>query len=694
MINALLSMGKQSLMNSQVGITVTGDNIANIDTDGYARRTVTYSTNSSITVGDLTVGTGASVETIRRNYDSLLEAQFLSYNSDSAYWGAQAETLYNVETLFTESDSYSVSTALDTFLDSLTALEEAADDAATRQELISYTETLIDSLSIIDAGLQDAVETVETDLEAGVESANALMEEIASLNKSIVASPDDLDLQDQRDAAVRELSNLLDVKVVEDGDSYTVLTTSGQTLVNGAKAYSLSWEGPQVEKDLTSSSTFDGELYFDGTSAEELLVEFTSGGAADGTAAAATFKVSLDGGETWVTDENGDVMEFTAGSYDDRVEVNGVEIWFGASDDSYATATGSLAADDTFDIMAKSGIYWNATTGGKVNITPLSGANEDDTRLSGGELAGLLTTRDEDLLAYQTELNAIANELIWQVNYQHSQGAGLEHYSSTNASNAVDDTTVPLAESSLAYADRLESGALSFAFYDEDSGDSLGVSSLDFSSITPGTANFDPSVHSLQDVADAINASYSGQLSATIVDGQLQLDAADGVEFEFAGDSSGVLAALGLNTFFSGSSISDMAVEERVANNTDRINSGVVNASGVVASGDNTNAQAMAALGDKDVSLDALASSASQTLSEHLHALVADVGADTDTAARNYTQTTALAEELDERQQEVAGVSLDEELTNLTRYQQAYQAASQLIQTANEMFEIVMSLKS
>ncbi|TVM15938.1 flagellar hook-associated protein FlgK [Oceanidesulfovibrio indonesiensis] len=694
MINSLLSLGEQALMNAQVGISVTGNNIANIDTAGYARRTVTYATNGSISVNGVSIGTGASVEQIRRNYDTLLESSYLAANSQSAAWAAMAKTLYNVESLFNQSDNYGVSTALDTFLNSLAALEDTPRDAAARQELLSYAETLVDSLAIIDASLKDSLASLEKDVASGVVEANALMKQIAQLNADITRHPDNLELQDQRDTAIRALSDLVDVQVLrEDDTNVTVLTTSGQPLVDGIHAYELSWEQPQVQTDLIAGSDFDGALYFSGTSSDELLVQFTSAGPADGSASAATFRVSMDGGNTWLTDEDGAIMEFRAGGYDDRVEVAGVELWFGQSHDSSATATTDISAKDSFSVMPKYGLYWHATTGGKVNITPIEG-NGANNRLSGGKLAGLITARDEGILAYAEELDALAHELIWQMNFQHSQGAGLEHYVATTASYQTKDTTAPLAASSLPYASRLQSGGLAFAFYNESTGESLGVESLDFSTVTPGTATFDPETHSLQDVVDAINASFPGLLQASIQDGRLQLSAEDGVEFEFAGDSSGLLAALGLNTFFSGSDVSNMAIDSRVATNTNRINAAVVDGSGAVAAGDNSNALALAALADKSVTLDCLHSSTSQSIAEHLHALTAKVGADTDTAARNYTLTSTLAADLNARQEEVAGVSMDEELTNLMRYQQAYQAASRLIQTTSEMFDTLMSLKS
>lgn len=693
MINALLNTGTQALMNAQVGITVTGENIANINTEGYARRTVSYVTTRSVTTGGVTVGTGAAVDEIRRNYNSLLESSYLSANSSSARWEAQASTLYSVETLFSESGDYGVATALDTFIDSLTALTESADEAAIRQELLSYAQALLDSMTTIQDALADAVTALEAEVAAGVEQANSLMAQIAALNASIVASPNDLELQDQRDVAIRELSSLLDVRVLEDGVQKTVLTTSGQTLVQGSTAYSLSWEGPQVRTALSKGSTFDGALYFSGASSEELLVEITAAGPADGSASAATFRVSLDGGATWLTDDSGAVLEFTAGGYEDRVTVAGVDIYFGQASSATSTAATDLSAGDSFCVMPKSGLYWHRTTGGTVNITPLETSGSTN-RLTGGSLAGLISARDDSLLAYAEELDAIAKELIWQVNYQHSQGAGLTHYSGTTGSARVEDASVPLGQSSLAYADRLQAGSLAFAFYDADTGEALGVQALDFSSVLPGTSLFDPAVHSLDDVAAAINHTYAGQLQASVQNGALQLTAADGVEFEFAGDSAGLCAALGLNTLFAGSDVASMAIESRVLADTNRINAAVVDATGGTSAGDNTNALALAALASASVSLDSLHSTASQTLSAHLHGLAGKAGADTDTAARNYTQAYTLAASLDERQQEVAGVSMDEELANLTRYQQAYEAASMLITTANELFDIVMSLKS
>ncbi len=702
-LSSLLSIGSSSLMNAQTGISVTGENIANADTEGYSRQTVNYSTSSYISIYGQSIGTGASVESITRSYDYFIEAQYLSYYTQSTYYETMSETLSSVETLFTEDDDYGISTALDDFIATLSALSEAADDEATRQEVIDYAETFIDTLETLAEGLETQIDSLNASIEDDVDTANQLMEDLAALNASLTGDSDNSELLDERDSKIRELSALLDIEVdYGDNSTVTIRTTSGQTLVDGTVAYSIGLESAQATADLTQNSTFDGSIYFEGESSQEITIKFVTEGAADGTSNAATFQVSLDGGETWLTDDNGEVLTYTAGGYEDAVEIEGVSIWFGTSDDAYAEATTDISVGDEFEVIAKTGLYWYSTTSGKENITPLEDSDSgDDDRLSGGTIASQLTTRDYQVTAYLEELDAIVEELVWEVNYQHSQGTGLTHYSYTSSTNSVDNASAALGDSSLAYADYLTEGSFSLAFYDSTVTDSsgasttsLGVYEIDFSSIVPpGTATFDPSVHSLEDVATAINESCDGLITATVVDGQLILDAADGVEFEFSDDTTGILAAMGINTFFEGSSVDDIAVDSRVSSDTNRINAGQVDSTGISTSGDNTNANALIDALNSDVTLNTVHSTASQTITEHLHSLVATVGLDTDSAARNYTYTTTLAESLEEEQESVSGVSLDEELTNLTKYQQAYEAAAQLITTAQELFDIVLSLK-
>ena len=84
----------------------------------------------------------------------------------------------------------------------------------------------------------------------------------------------------------------------------------------------------------------------------------------------------------------------------------------------------------------------------------------------------------------------------------------------------------------------------------------------------------------------------------------------------------------------------------------------------------------------------------SQTLGGYYDALVGRVGADTSAASYQSTYQSSLADQTKAQKLSVSGVSLDEELTNLIKFQHSYQAAAKLISTANSMFETVLGMKN
>uniref|UniRef100_B8DS28 Flagellar hook-associated protein 1 n=1 Tax=Nitratidesulfovibrio vulgaris (strain DSM 19637 / Miyazaki F) TaxID=883 RepID=B8DS28_NITV9 len=686
-LNSIFNIGSSALSNAQIGISVTSNNLANADVTGYSRQTVQYTTGPTVSSGGYTYGSGAEVAEITRHFSYTVESQYLSYSSDASMWETITSALSSIETLFDDSDDegYDLSTALDAFWTSLDALAADPESEAARTELTGYAETLTALINSTSDSLEAVQTGLNTQIEQQVGDINDLLNTLADLNSQLASDPENATLLDSQATALRDLATYLDLSVVYNSDGQvTVYTGEGQTLVQGGNTCTLAYEGPQATQSLTSASTFDGQIYFEGGSSHEIALEFVTSGSADGSASAATYKVSLDGGETWLTDDSGNALLFTASGADDKVTVAGVSIWFGSATDSGAAAGGTLAVGDDFTVMAKSGVYWYQTTSGKVNVTPVDvTASDSNNRLSGGSLAGLLATRDQYVGSYLETLDAAAEELAWQVNYVHSQGAGLTSFSSVTAENSTGNAATPLADSSLAYADRLGSGTLSISVYDDDTGEVSTLSSI----------AIDPASDSLQDVADAINTTFSGQLTASINNGQLTIAAADDMSFQFAGDTSGLLAALGINTFFSGSDAGTITVSDSVLNDSNRVNAGVVDASGEALSGDSTCANDLAALADTKVTLNIGSGSVSKTLSKQLAALASTVGTDVDTSARKHTYYSTLADNADDMQQSISGVNSDEELLNLTKYQQSYSIAAQLIQVANSMFDTILSLR-
>jgi flagellar hook-associated protein 1 FlgK len=675
MINTIYSIARSALQNAQVSLANVSSNIANADTEGYQRTTTNYSTNSSITIYGLSVGTGASVTSITAEWDSYVEAQYLDSSAELNRQNAALKYADQLDSLWDQDEDSGLAVTLNAFWNAWNDLITDPTSSSAREALLGAAETLAYSLSEAAEELETMTQTIDTEIAANVDDANDLIDSIAKANASIAANPDDTTAISERDQMIRDLNEIIGVDVLEQEDgTVTILTEEGYTLVDGSSTHHLAYAEARSTESLLRDSSYEGSLRFSGSSSEEILIEFVSAGA-DG---AAQYKVSLDGGATWLTDGNGDTMLYTADGEDNAVTIEGVTIWFDGS-------AGEHAVGDRYTVVAKSGLYWEGGDGSLVNITPMTGAGGDEVsgRTTGGTLAGLFLVRDDVVVPTLDSLNDLTETLIWEVNSLHSQGAGLEADTSMVGTYSVDDSGAALSNCGLAYGDRIVSGSLELVLYDADG-----------AVTTTALIDIEPS-DSLQDVVDAINsnAALGGGLTASInADGRLVLDAADGTTFEIVSDSSNILAALGLNTFFDGSDADTIAVRDSIAADTSGINAGALGDDYLLASGNNEVAAGIVALADSEVRIGSGSSAAASSLGDYLAAMVSTIGSAASAYETEAETASVCAEYYYNQQASTAEVNVDEELVDLTRYQQAYQAAAKMIEVSKEMMQTVLDM--
>ena len=328
-----------------------------------------------------------------------------------------------------------------------------------------------------------------------------------------------------------------------------------------------------------------------------------------------------------------------------------------------------------------------------------SGGNQDDITdtITGGKLGGWLEMRDRLLPTYEANLDELAKSIIWEVNKIHSQGVGLEPFSEVSATNAVLDPAAAMSEDNgLDYSDRIQTGSFSLWLYDPG-GNVVGGGPTNIA-ITAGAGGT-----SLNDLIGEINGIGSANLSASESDGKLTVTASNGYTFAFSGDTSGALATLGINTFFTGDDATSMDMNTVLNSNENLIATGQVGASGEMAAGDNTNALAMVNLQNQDVAMNRYQYERGQgnptelpvsnKLEDYLYTLVGSVGIKSQsiTGSREYSE--AVVNQLSQTRDNISAVSIDEEMTNLIKYQQAYAAAAKLISTADEMYQTLLDTK-
>ena len=217
-IFSVLNTAKLGLLSQQLAIEVTGQNIANVQTEGYSRQEVKFeSTNPrSFNLGQL--GTGVRVAGIERSHDEFLFSQILGEGDTLGQYQVRKDVFDQLEILLSENNGQSLNQSLSSFFASVqdlasnpTGLPERSNMLAEAQSLTSVFNNLGESLFQIQQNLDSAI-SVE------VEKINSLAAEVAALNKSIHANEPTTfsanDLRDKRDQKVKELSELIDLNFV------------------------------------------------------------------------------------------------------------------------------------------------------------------------------------------------------------------------------------------------------------------------------------------------------------------------------------------------------------------------------------------------------------------------------------------------------------------------------------------------
>jgi len=342
--------------------------------------------------------------------------------------------------------------------------------------------------------------------------------------------------------------------------------------------------------------------------------------------------------------------------------------------------------NDSYDIeLDGSSVKWQGSGGNEVDITD---------NISNGKLGGWLDMRDEIVAKYKQDLTELASEFIWAVNKQHSQGVGLKGFSSVTGTYAVSDTGEELgtADSGLAYENKISDGSFNLWVYDS-SGNAVG---------SPIAIDADPGGTTLSSLQTAING--VSNVSASITShNKLKIDAASGYTFAFSDDTSNVLAALGINTFFTGSTAGGMGVNSQIGSDKDYIAAAQIDfTTGAFATGDNTNALAMVDLQYSSMAISEWTydringnteGTTTATIEEYYHSLVGSLGIKGSSISRSRAFNEVMVNELNTMRESLSSVSLDEEMTQLMQYQHAFAAAAKLISVSDEMLNTLLDVK-
>ncbi len=240
---SLMSLGSVALYAANAQLLTTGNNIANANTPGYSRQSVELATAGSAYSGSGYFGRGVTVSTVQRASNLFLSQQAAAAGSAAAADGVQRDMLSQLEKLFAGGEAglgHAATQIFNAFAD--VAANPA--DLAARQAVLGRLEDFA-SLARSTSGQIGVLQaSLVHDVHGGIAEVNTLAAEMAKLNLAIAAATNrghtPNELLDQRDELVRRIGTQVQVHTVQSSDqTVAVYVGSGQTLVLGGAAFQL-----------------------------------------------------------------------------------------------------------------------------------------------------------------------------------------------------------------------------------------------------------------------------------------------------------------------------------------------------------------------------------------------------------------------------------------------------------------------
>jgi len=267
-ISGILHVGKEALFAQQAGVGVTAHNIANVNTPGYSKQNPLIRQLDPQMIGGVFFGRGAQLETVYKSYDSFLNNTIVLEKGILGQWEAKETFMLQAETVFNETNGEGLANRFNEFWDAWQDLAVHPEGIPERTVLQSVGQSIANNFLNMSLDLERVRADANDRIAGTVSTINRLAREISVLNKEILGSQTSKananDLTDQRSLKIEEMSELIDVNVIEEGDGeVTVLTSSGKLLVSENLSWELSVQTDPNLNDYYSIIHVDKELVDD-----------------------------------------------------------------------------------------------------------------------------------------------------------------------------------------------------------------------------------------------------------------------------------------------------------------------------------------------------------------------------------------------------------------------------------------------
>ena len=697
-LSSIISIANSGLRTAERAMNVVSDNIANVNTPGYVRKIA-----EQVPVAQNLDGGGVMISQIARAANRFLQQASLGAQADSGSADIQSSYYDQAQSLFGDpSSDTSFFSGLDNIFSAFGALA-ASPSATMSSQALSQVSDFFNSASSIDSGLKSLSTQADSQISSDVEQANQLLSQINQLNDEIsratVAGKDTTGSQNQQSALVDQLSKLMDVQVSARTPAGVTVRASDGLLLAGDGAATLRYDtsGPTGQLMVTppggseqaygsrlTSGELEGLLSFRNTGLPGLtnqLSELTSQAATRLNAVSNSYS-SVPAASRLTGRNTGLDIDTAVSGFSGKTTV--------AIVDSTGTVQRKVDIDFTAGTMTVNGAATSSA------FTPSSFLATLNTALGGSGSAGFVNGA-LSISAAGSNGVAIGDDTT---NPSSKAGQGFSAFFGLN--DIVRSSTMSNYNTGLKLTD--PNG------FTPGQTITLRLSGPDGASIRDVTVAVPSSGTTMGDLIGALNSPSTG----VGLYGSFGLDGNGQMSFTPASGSNVGLSVVADKTSrgTGGPSISQLfgvgdgvrslrtssfSIRSDIAQSPSKLPMAQLNVTAAVgsfglAAGDTRGADALSLAGQTLVQFGGAAGPVSMTLSDYAASFGGSVGRQAAQADTAKTNADAVASEAQTRRSSAEGVNLDEELVNLTTYQQAYSASARMIQAAKDMYDTLLNM--
>ncbi len=635
-----LTTAVSSLQAQTASLQTTAHNVSNANTPGFSRQRVELQTGRPNDFVFFQIGTGVRLKRIQRIIDDTLETRLRDSLSSLGNLNVKNRALDRLESILAALEDGDLSSTFSKFFGSLEMLANNPSDFSARSMVIETGKQLADTFNFIGTRIREAREALNDEVVVSVDEVNRLTDEIAALNREIASlenagndSGTANDLRDRRELLVKQLSELVKVRTVEAPNGELNVLAGSSFIVFGGQSFDITTLTTTDDSTLISSPVFANTPG---------LFDIKEG----------KLKGLIDSRDTTLKDFQRDIDVL---SWSFMNEINKVQ----------STGQGLKRFTDLISSGSMSSNNSALTVNG--SITSLGASN---------------TVVDSSLIGFP---NLAGQQILFLSGQNQLERRTITAFDSSTGTITLDrNLSKPHAIGDRYHISSLEypvtNGSFKLVVTNETTGtqDTFNVIIDLDKSLGAGPTITDTT---LNDIVTQINTFLPGTITASLTsDNRLRIQSSTNtITFSFAEDSSGFLAAMGLNTFFNGTRSTNMAVNQILASDPNLLSAASSNNPG-----DNSNLLRMINLRSQRL---VKGDSSFEDFYQRIVGTAAVLKSQTNDRFENQK---LINEQLSNQRQRVSGVNLEEEAINMITFQRAFQASARMITAVDEVLRILL----